>query len=93
MKKESIFVKTADMFDIPADTKGGLLHIEVSGRREVFIENHKGIVNLCEEEIEVNSCSGSVCVMGSELRVKAMNSLELAVCGKIEKIEFKECAK
>ncbi len=89
MKKENIFIKTADMFDIPADTKGGLLHIELSGNREAFFENHKGIISLGEEEIEINSPSGSVCVVGGNLRVTAMNAAELRICGRIERIEYK----
>ena len=88
MKKDRAILKAADIFDIPADIKGGLLHIEMEGRRGVFIENHKGIISISEEEIEVNSPEGSVFVTGSSLKVGAMNGDELRVEGKIEKIEF-----
>ena len=53
MKKERVLIKAADMFDVPADVKGGLLHIEIESNREVFFENHKGIVSLSEEEVEI----------------------------------------
>ena len=88
MKKEHIIVKAADMFDVPADVKGGLLHVEIEGSRAVFFENHKGIVSLSEEEIEINSPDGSVFVSGQRLSVSAMNGEELRIAGKIEKIEF-----
>ena len=88
MKKDRVILKAADMFDIPADIKGGLLHIETEGRRAVFLENHKGIVSISEEEIEVNSSEGSVFVSGSRLKVGAMNGDELKIEGVIEKIEF-----
>jgi len=88
VKKESFIVKAADMFDIPADVKGGLLHIETEGSRAAFFENHKGIVSLSEEEIEINSPDGSVFVSGQRLKVSAMNGEELRIAGKIEKIEF-----
>ena len=89
MKKEKLFVRAADMFDVPADTKGGLLHIELEGNREVFLENHKGIISLADEEIEINSPCGVVSVTGQKLFVKALNADEVALCGRIEKIEFK----
>ena len=88
MKKDRVILKAADMFDIPADIKGGLLHIETEGRRAVFLENHKGIVSISEEEIEINSPEGSVFVSGSRLKVGAMNGDELKIEGVIEKIEF-----
>ena len=88
MKKDSFLVKTADIFDLPADITGGLLHIETEGNREVFFENHKGIISLSEEEIEINSSGGSVFVTGSLLRVTALSASEVRIGGVIEKIEF-----
>ncbi len=88
MKKDRVIVKAADVFDIPADIKGGLLHIEIEGKRAVFFENHKGIISISEEEIEINSSEGSVFVLGNRLKVSAMNGDELKVEGAIEKIEL-----
>ena len=88
MKKENLFVKASEMFNVPADTKGGLLHTEIEGSRAVFFENHKGIISLGEEEIEINSGEGRVSVVGQRLSVAAMNGDEIRITGKIEKIEF-----
>ena len=88
MRKDRIIVKAADMLDVPADVKGGLLHVEIESNREVFFENHKGIISLSEEEIEINSPDGCVIVCGSRLKVSAMNAEELRVAGVIDKIEF-----
>lgn len=88
MPKESFFVRAADFFDVPADTPGGLLHIEISGRREVFIENHKGIFELGENEIILNISDGNLHIIGSRLRVSAMDSLSVRISGMIEKISF-----
>ena len=88
MKKERFIVKAADMFDVPADIHGGLVHIEVSGRREVFVENHKGIVSLAKEEISINSAEGVIKIFGKNLYVAAMNGEELRISGRIESIAF-----
>ncbi|MBQ5778121.1 MAG: YabP/YqfC family sporulation protein, partial [Oscillospiraceae bacterium] len=63
-------------------------HIEIESNREVFFENHKGIISLSEEEVEINSPDGCVVVCGSRLKVSAMNSEELRIAGAIDKIEF-----
>lgn len=76
------------MLDVPADIKGGLLHMEIESSREAFFENHKGIISLSEEEIEVNTPDGSVIVTGQRLRVTALSAEELRIAGAIEKIEF-----
>lgn len=88
MAKESIRVRAADMFDIPADTRGGLLHIEMTGNREVFIENHKGILELSENEVLLNGGKKTVRVVGSGLCVLAMNAEEVRLSGVIESISF-----
>lgn len=88
MRKEKFIVKAADVFDVPADVRGGLVHIEVSGNREVFIENHKGIINLAKEEVRINSPEGVISVCGSGLFVAAMNGEELRLKGQIESIAF-----
>lgn len=88
MKKEKFIVKASDMFNVPADVKGGLLHTEIEGSRAVFFENHKGIISLGEDEIEINSGEGRVSVSGQRLSVAAMNSEEIRIVGKIEKVEF-----
>lgn len=88
MSRESIRVRAAEMFDIPADTRGGLLHIEMTGNREVFIENHKGILELSDNEVTVNAGKGTVRVVGQRLCVLAMNAEEVRLSGLIESVSF-----
>ncbi|MBR5543106.1 MAG: YabP/YqfC family sporulation protein [Oscillospiraceae bacterium] len=90
MERKSILRRAADAFDIPADVGGGILHIEISGRQEVFVENHKGILMLSEEEVEISSGRGTVTVFGTKLSVLAMNTEEVRISGEIESIRFGE---
>ncbi|MBQ4545188.1 MAG: sporulation protein [Oscillospiraceae bacterium] len=88
MQKDSFRVRAADLLDIPADIKGGLLHIEITGKREVFIENHKGILELSENEVTLNAGKETVRVLGQKLRVLAMNNNEIRLSGIIESVGF-----
>ena len=88
MQKDNFRVRAADLLDIPADIKGGLLHIEMTGKREVFIENHKGILELSENEVTVNAGKDTVRVVGQKLVVLAMNNDEIRLSGIIESVGF-----
>ena len=88
MEKKSIFRRTAEVFDIPTDIEGGAIHIEVSGRSEVFVENHKGILMLSEEEVEISLGRETLSVIGENLTVLAMNTAEVRIHGKINSVCF-----
>ena len=88
MKKEDIRLRAAELFDIPADTRGGLIHIEMTGNREVYVENHKGILALGEDEIILNAGKQTVRIIGKGLRVLAMNSCEIRLSGTVDSINF-----
>ncbi len=88
MQKESIRVRAAQLLDIPADTRGGLLHIEMTGNREVFIENHKGILELTDNEVQLNAGKGTVKILGQRLCVLAMNGEEIRLSGQIDSVSF-----
>ena len=44
-KKEGLLEKTAEVFDLPGDVVAGLPRIELTGSRELRMENHKGILS------------------------------------------------
>ena len=76
-KREGILERTAQVFDLPGDVVAGLPRIELTGNRELRMENHKGILAYGTEEIHV---------YGLELR--AMNASELLITGTILGVEL-----
>ena len=88
MNREDLHGNAARIFDIPADTRGGLLHIEMTGNREVFVENFKGIKELSENEVIINAGRRDLRIIGDKLRIAAMNSNELRLFGNIGSISF-----
>lgn len=83
MKKENLYVRAADIFDIPADPVGGLLHVEMTGGREVFVENHKGILELSENEAVLSADGKTLRITGDKIAVLAMNTSEVRFSGNI----------
>ena len=82
-KKEGILEKTAQVFDLPGDVVAGLPRIELTGNRELRMENHKGILAYGNEEIHVSGGKLIVKVRGTDLELKAMNASELLITGNI----------
>jgi len=88
MKKDSIRVRAAELFDFPTDGEGGLLHIELTENREIYVENHKGILELGDNEVVLNAGRQSVRIIGQRISVLAMNACEIRLSGYIESISF-----
>ncbi len=86
--RENMFEKAAQALDLPADVLAGLPRIEITGCRQMLIENHKGILEYGDEEIDVNCGRVIVKIHGVNLELKAMNQNELMMAGTILSVEF-----
>ncbi len=86
-RKESILEKTSQLLDLPGDLVAGLPRAELTGDRELRIENHKGILSCGQEEIHVSGGKVIFRVRGSELELRSMNALELLITGHISALE------
>lgn len=86
-KKESLLEKTAEVFDLPGDLVG-LPRVEITGRQELRMENHKGILAYGPEEILVSGGKLIVKVRGVGLELKAMNASELLITGTLLAVEL-----
>lgn len=79
--------RTAQALDIPVEATG-LPRVEVTGRHEVRMENHKGILAYGREEIIVSGGKLLIKVKGDELELKAMNGDELLIAGTVTAVEL-----
>lgn len=80
--------KVADVFDLPGEVVGGVPRVTVTGCRRVFIENHRGILEYGENEIDVNGGRAIIKVHGDRLRLCSMNDGELLISGDVFGLEF-----
>ncbi len=86
-KKEGLLARTAQMFDVPGEAVG-LPRVEITGRRELRMENHKGILAYGTEEILISGGRLVVRVRGDGLELGAMNADELLITGTISSVEL-----
>ena len=87
-KKEGLLEKTAEVFDLPGDVLAGLPRVELTGDRELRMENHRGILSYGTEEIHISGGRLVVKVRGEGLELKSMNARELLLTGAIRAVEL-----
>ena len=87
-KRESLLEKTAEIFDLPGDLVAGLPRVELTGSRELRMENHKGILAYGTDEIHVSGGKLIIKIRGSNLELRAMNASELLITGQIAGIDL-----
>ena len=79
--------RTAEIFSLP-DEALGASHIEISGTREVIIENHKGILEYDESHVLLAAKRHTIKVCGESLNIDAMNEIGIRISGKIGSVCF-----
>lgn len=87
-KRDGILTRAADMFDMPPDALTGVSCVEITGERDVLIENHKGILEYGDDCIRVSTSGSNIRIEGDSLFVSAMNPREIRLGGKISRVVF-----
>ena len=86
--RRGLLERTAEALDLPGDVLAGLPHIELTGNRELRMENHKAILAYGEEEIRISGGKLEITVRGRGLELRAMNAGQLFITGAIQGVEL-----
>jgi sporulation protein YqfC len=86
-KKEGFLERTAQVFDIPGEA-AGLPRVELTGRHEVRMTNHRGILAYGQSEIIVSGGKLIAKIKGEGLELRAMTGEELLITGTVLSVEL-----
>ncbi|NLO40859.1 MAG: sporulation protein YqfC [Ruminiclostridium sp.] len=91
-KKESLTVKekVAKMLEIPNEVVSDRPRITTVGKREVFVENYKGILEFSNEIVRIKSNYGIITITGKNMKIREITSEDMIICGNIENIDYLE---
>ncbi len=53
----------------------------------VYLEGHKGLLKLSDENVTLRVKKGVVCIMGKNLKISEMTQKTIAISGEISKVE------
>ncbi|QZY56550.1 sporulation protein YqfC [Crassaminicella profunda] len=89
-KTKEIRESVSELLELPKDIMLDLPRITLLGKLQLYIENHKGIIEYSDTRIRVNTKSGVIRITGRELSIKTIVTEEIIICGQVENIEFIE---
>lgn len=81
-------LEAMERLDLPGELAVGVPHMELTGQRQFFMAQHKGVLSYSTELVEISGGSLVVRLMGRDLQLLAMTDEELRICGSIEKVEL-----
>lgn len=80
--------KIIKTLDLPQDLFLGLSNISLSGNREIYISNHRGILNYGQKEMVILLKDYQFQVKGKNLCIISYTKDELTIQGYIHSMEF-----
>jgi len=86
--KVSIIEKMGEVFEIPKELVVDSGKLTVIGQKQIFLENHKGIVEYEDYRIKVNTREGIIQLEGNSMDIKEITSEDILVTGEFNMIQF-----
>lgn len=74
--------------DLPGEPLPGQSLLELTGDRQVLIENHRGVTQYSRERIGVKVSYGELLVSGRCLELARMSQGQLVVSGAVDSIQL-----
>lgn len=78
----------ADLLEIPKDLVLDIPKITIIGRSELYLENHRGIIEFSNQRLRINLSRGFLEILGNELEIKALLPEEIKIEGDIFSCKF-----
>lgn len=87
-RTEIIRQAMAEFLDIPKDLVLDLPKVTIVGRNELYIENHRGIIEYDLNRLRINLSRGFLEIEGNGLEIKALMADEMKITGEVLAIKY-----
>lgn len=87
-RREIISKAMADLLEIPGDLVLDMPRLTITGRNELYLENHKGIIEYSTVRMRINLSRGFLEIIGDNLEIQALMPDEMRVLGDITSIKY-----
>lgn len=79
----------SEAWGVPKECVMNIAKITLAGNREIYIENHKGIVRYTTECICVSTPTGILEITGKNLKIDRIRAEDMLISGFFEKMCYK----
>lgn len=86
--KKRISERAADAWGVPKDVIMNIPRLTISGDKEIYIENHKGILEYTDTEIRISTAMGIVRVCGKNLMIDRIRLEDIVISGCFSRVEY-----
>lgn len=86
--KKRISETIADAWGVPKDVIMDIPRLTISGDKEIYIENHKGVFEYTDTVIRVSTSMGIVKICGKNLNIDNISLENILISGVFSKIEY-----
>ena len=80
--------RAAEKLALPADSMAPLPRVTLTGRRQLLVEQHRGLAQYADACVELDLGSYRLRVQGAELRLAAMDRDAVLLTGAISALEL-----
>ncbi len=84
ISKEELFHK----LNFPQDVCSGAMNVSLTGNKEAWIENYKGILEYSDEKILLQGKHGMICLEGSRLSIDYYTDADMKISGCISVLRY-----
>lgn len=89
-KKHETLKLMADFLEIPRDLVLDLPKLTITGRSEIHLQNHRGIIEYSLNRIRINLSRGYLELEGEAFTIKALLPDEMYIIGEIRSIKYQD---
>lgn len=80
----------ADSMNMPKDVVMDLPKLSICGDREIYIENHKGLLEYTNTGICIKMKDGIMRLIGNGLRIIVLETDRMVINGEFERVEYEK---
>lgn len=88
--RERVGRTLAGLMEIPRDLVLEVPRITMVGREELYLENHKGIIEYGQHKLKINLNRGYLELYGEDLRIAALRADDMVITGRVSGLQFVE---
>ncbi len=86
--KKNFRSSLADAFELPKEILLDLPRVTLVGNVQMYVQNHKGVVEYSDNVIRVSISGGELIIKGEDLTIKNIYSEEIFINGLINHLEY-----
>ncbi len=89
-RREAFNKAVADFLEIPRDLVMDIPKLTLVGRNELYLENHRGIIQYNPQLLRINLSRGFLEIEGQDMEIRALMPEELYISGEIKSVRFRD---